>query len=193
MTITHTKVTYFLFAVLFMALGFLFYQNQKLQIALRSGGTYQASAGLGANASTTAALAGITVGSSQVTDNVSGVITQLGGNSMQLKDQTTGSEDSISIAADTKVQIDGAIKDPSTQQKELAAYNAHVQTLIQDPIKNKAALAALQVPTGQAVTAGTLSDLAPGDFVMVTASSVASGNVYVASLISKSAASTPVQ
>lgn len=197
--LTHTKITYVLFAVLFVALGFLLYQNEKLQMASHGRNSLSATAlggptgaTLPPNASSTAALADIIIGGGSTapvsTNVVFGTITKVGPNSMQIKDQTTGGADSISITANTKVQLAGALKDQATQQKELAAYNAQVTTLMKDPIKNKAALAAMRIPLAQTVTPGTLSDLAVGDEVMVSASSITSGNVYVATLISKSTA-----
>jgi hypothetical protein len=189
-----TKITYILFAVLFVAIGFLFYQNNKLEIALRSGSPSQAQTGLAPNASTTAALASVTVGSLPTTDNIAGTITTLGGNTLQIKDINTGNIDSVSISSKTVIQIAGKIKDAVTQQKELAAYNAQVALLMNDPIKNKTALAAMQLPPTQEITPGNLSDLAVGDQVLLAASGVNSNDVYEAVSITKSTVNAgPVQ
>lgn len=194
MAANQTKIIYFLFAALFVAMGFLFYQNQKLQIALRNGGPYQAQADSAPNASTTSALASVTVGSLPATDNITGTITTLGSNTLQIKDINTGTTDSVSINSKTAIQIAGKIKDTITQQKELAAYNAQVALLMQDPLKNRAALAAMQLPPTQEITPGKLSDLVMGDHVMVAASGVDSTGVYEAVSITQSAVNAaPVQ
>jgi hypothetical protein len=189
---SHTKIIYVLMAVLFIGLGALLYQNEKLQMEVSRGGT-SGSAAIQLNASSTAALAGISIGpANPVTDNVSGTVTQLGGSSFQIKD-SGGNVHTVSIGSNTKVQLAGAIKDAVTQQNELAAYNAQVQTLMQDPVKNKAALAALQFPTAQVLTPGTVADLAVGDSVTVAASSITSGGVYVAVAIYKNTVPAPAQ
>jgi hypothetical protein len=197
--LSHTKIIYVLIAVLFVALGFMFYQNQKIQTVARTSGTSPSQNPVVPtyDASTTAALASITVGSPPTAtnniNNVMGTITLLGSNSMQIKDQMTGSTDTVSITSGTQVQLAGALKDAATFQKELAAYNVQVQMLMKDPIKNKMALAAMQVPINQEVSPGTLADLAVGNSVMVVTSNITSGNVYVASSIYKSTATALTQ
>ena len=191
MPTNHTKIIYALIALLFVALGFTLYQNQILRMGARTVASPNA-LGVGAglpNASTTPSLADIVVGGGSTTTTAGsaiGTIAQIGSNSMQIKDQNTGKTYEVSITPATKIQLAGAVKDPATIQTQLAAYNAQVAVLMKDPVKNKAALAAMQVPSVQDVTPLTLADLKIGDLVMVVASSITSGNVYVAASISKS-------
>jgi hypothetical protein len=129
-------------------------------------------------------LSGIVVGGAgTVTNTISGTIAQLSTGSLQIKDET-GTTDTVSVTADTVVQIGGKMKDMVTQQKELAAYNQQVNALMQDPVKNKEALAALRLPLAREFTPATFNDLAVGDLVTVTASSTATG-AYVAVIITK--------
>lgn len=117
-----------------------------------------------------------------------GAITELGSNSMKVKDSNTGAVDTVAISANTKLQLGGKVKDTATQQQDLAAYNAQVTTLMKDPVKNQAALAALQIPSAQIMTSATLADFRVGDTVLITASSVDSSGTYVATVITKNPA-----
>jgi hypothetical protein len=178
----HSKILYILVAVLFVALGFTFYQNEKLQLALRASSVTQPES---SDPSTNAALADVVVGSTTPAAlNIIGNVTQVGGNTLQIKDQT-GAIDSVSVTANTKIQIAGALKTKAAFQNDIDAYNAQVKALLQDPVKNKAALAGIQMPSDQEITPGVFTDIAIGDQVLITASSIATDGTYVAALISK--------
>ena len=111
-------------------------------------------------------LVGVVIGSADVGPSVGGTVTQVGNGTLQIKDDK-GPTDNFTTNADTKVQLLGVYKDKATQQSELAAYNAQITALMKDPQANKAALAAMQMPSIRVITAGTLADLKVGDNVAV--------------------------
>jgi hypothetical protein len=117
-----------------------------------------------------------------------GTITEVGGNSIKIKDANTNAVDTIAISANTTLQIGGKIKDSATQQKELAAYNAGVTTLLKDPVKNQAALAALRLPSTEVLTPATLADFSVGDVVLVSAGSIDASGTYIATIVTKNPA-----
>ena len=141
-----------------------------------------------AEVSNSLALNTVTVGggSGNAAQTKNGTILKLNSNSLQIKDSLTQNVYTFSVTAMTKVQLLGAFKDQVEYQKELDAYNAQVKVLLQDPIKNKAALAALRLPAAQLTSSITIDDLNVGDSVMVEASSDTANNNYIANIIFKS-------
>lgn len=182
MPATHIKVIYSLVVVLFLLNGFTLFQVYQLQVYVpggsAQGGAGQAVQGAGQN---------IIVGAAPLLDNIAGIIVSIGTNSLQIKDKG-GAVVAVSVAANTPVKLAGKMKDAATRQKELDAYNAQVNQLIQDPVKNKAALAALELPPLQEVSPISFSDLHMGDTVLVAANGTDAAGAYSALSVTKSAA-----
>jgi hypothetical protein len=118
------------------------------------------------------------------TPSVWGVLTQVDGTTMKVKAQG-GNIATVLISTDTKLQIAGPSKDPVTIQKELDAYNAQVALLMKDPVKNKAALAALYVPPTIITYPATPADFKVGDQILVVASVIDANGAYVATILTK--------
>jgi hypothetical protein len=108
---------------------------------------------------------------------------------MQVKEQD-GSVKTVSITSSTKFTIAGKLKDQATRQREIDAYNAQVNLLLKDPEKNKAALAAMQLPPAQEVTPATASDFTVGDAVVINTAGAGSNGVYTATTVTKNAPAT---
>jgi hypothetical protein len=186
----HIKILYVLVLLLLVGLIGLAYLNTHNMKSIAGAGATDGPASGNTSTTVQADLSTITVGDGGVMANsVAGTITSLSGAQMQLKDATQGATDIVSINTNTKFEIAGKLKDPATIQKDLAAYNAQVALLMKDPIANKAALAALQVPSTQTVTPATLADFRVGDQVLVAATSIDASGTSVEATITKN----PVQ
>ena len=136
-------------------------------------------------------LADIRVGGSQALDTILGTVVQVGNGTLQIKERGTNAVDTISVTTNTDLELGGPMKDNATQQKELAAYNEQIKILIKDPEANKAALAAMKLPSPQILTPIVLSALQAGDAVVVAANNSDPKGVYPAvSVIKLTSAST---
>jgi hypothetical protein len=178
---THIKIVYALLLVVLLSQVVVLYEDKKLQ----AGGSAHSDAPLASSNSNIAIPTDISVGpSATVGINVVGTITQIGSNSFQVKDQT-GAINLVSVDANTKLQLAGKLADAATQQKNMTAYNAQVTQLLQDPVKNKAALASMQFPQAQQISPIPFSALQVGDSVLVVAGSVDSNGTYSANTVTK--------
>lgn len=134
-----------------------------------------------------AATVSIGNGGPVITYTTSGTIADLTGSSIKVK-TADGSIASLAIDANTKFESLGPVKSTAEMQKEMDAYNAQVKLLLQDPVKNKEALAALVPPPPQARTPMTLADFTVGEQVEAAAVSKNSSGVYIAYSIVKDTA-----
>jgi hypothetical protein len=181
---SHIKILYGLVLALLtgmIVMADAWHQSQKAALPLMQGQNIAANA-----PAPTPALSGIVVGGGgPAVIDVVGTITGLSGGSVKVNVFNQNTTDAVVIGAATQFEIVGQFKDPATIQKELAAYNAQVDDLLKDPVKNKAALAAMRVPSPQTVTPATLADFKVGDQILVAATSTDASGAYIATVISK--------
>lgn len=185
MTPNHVKILYALNGLFFCALVALsLYTIPKYQQQPHVG---QLTNGAPIDASTKAALESVTVGSNTDSPaaNKNGAITQINGRVLTVKDTSSGQAYTVSTNSDTKVILVGAQKNPVLYQKEMDAYYAQVKLLMQDPIKNKAALASLTIPDPVELKTGTLADLVVGDTVDAQAAAPIASTSFTAVKIFK--------
>src|SRR5882724_3142153 len=152
MTSNHIKTLYVLNALLVCAvLAFFFFYIHAPQI---SSGTGPIGSGIVPPGRPLADQATVAVGNSadNPAANRIGLITQISGNTLTVKDSSSGEVYTITTNSDTAVVLVGPQKDPVAYQKELDAYYAQVKQLVQDPIKNKIALGALTIPDSAELT-----------------------------------------
>lgn len=76
-------------------------------------------------------------------------------------------ETRVLVSAETRVVEMGELKDQASQDRELAAYNAKIKELMQDPEKNRAELERLAIPPVFVEKSLRLSELASGDNVTI--------------------------
>ena len=180
----HIKILYGLIVVLLVALISMNVAGRSSQngslFALRQNQTGTVAATAQPN------LSNIVIGGGgPSTQSVLGTITEIDGATMKVK-AADGSIATILTGANTTFQIGGPSKDQATIQKELAAYNAQITNLLKDPVKNKAALAALHTPLTQITYPATITDFKIGDKVLVVASSINASGAYVVTILTRS-------
>jgi hypothetical protein len=173
---------------------FFWLSSACLYIMPKSGQQPQVSAQLGQNpfAAQHAAPTNVTVGNSaNIPDAMKqGQVTQINGGTLTLKDHASGQAYTVATDAQTQIELAGQPKSQVEYQKEMGAYNAQIQQLIQDPVKNKTVLASLVLPIPIELKPIALASLQVGDAVEVTAASAITGTSFTAKTIVKTPSGT---
>ena len=178
----HIKILFALNALFFLALIGMFIYLTK------SGQQLQVNGQLGQIPPTgqQAAPADIVGNSANIPDALKqGQVTQINGDTLSLKDAASGQTYTVATNAKTQIEIAGQPKSQVEYQKEMSAYNVQVQQLMQDPVKNKAALASLVLPIPIELKSATFADVIAGDSIEVTAASPITGTSFTAVKIVK--------
>jgi hypothetical protein len=117
-----------------------------------------------------------------------GNITAIQNGRMQIK--TPDGTVTFTLSSNTNFSTPGTQKSNMQINQELAAYNAKVTQLMQDPAKNAAALKSMTVPSTYNQTTLTLSDFKVGDYVYVTPGAKNGDGSYAATAVSLANAAT---